>query len=257
VGVREQVLVKPKKIETERLESLCQRLCQWSLEASLAKVTESWQRGEKFDATALERLIYDQKERSHRLITLMRKCNEPALLSQEIMSGLDEFRDLHFLHWSDENQALLEAEDFERLQIRKGSLSTSEREEIQSHVTHTFRFLSQIPWTKELSNVPEIAYSHHERLNGKGYPRRLKAEDIPVQAKLMAISDVFDALVAHDRPYKPAVSVERSLEILEDEAKEGLLDGLLLRIFIEARVFEITTGPVHNNVNHKISSVRV
>ncbi len=92
--------------------------------------------------------------------------------------------------------------------------------------------------------MPEIAWAHHERLNGKGYPRRLTEPDIPVQSKLMAVSDVYDALTAADRPYKAAVSVERSLEILEQEAKVNLLDAEVLRIFLEAKIYERTIPTV-------------
>jgi len=126
------------------------------------------------------------------------------------------------------------------LRIPKGSLSTEERDEINSHVTHTFRFLSQIPWTAGLADLPEIAYAHHERLNGMGYPRGLKSPQIPPQSKLMAVADVYDALVAADRPYKVAVSVPRSLEILEDETRAGLLDAEVFRLFLEAKVYELT-----------------
>ncbi|NTW85792.1 MAG: hypothetical protein HGB30_06475, partial [Holophagaceae bacterium] len=132
--------------------------------------------------------------------------------------------------------------DISLLRIPKGSLSEDERDEIQNHVTYTYKFLSQIPWTSELAGVPDIAWAHHERLNGKGYPRQLKEPDIPVQSKLMAVSDVYDALTAADRPYKAAVSVERSLEILEQEAKVNLLDTEVLRIFLEARIYDRTTG---------------
>jgi len=130
--------------------------------------------------------------------------------------------------------------DLDLLKIPKGSLSEKERDEIQNHVTYTYRFLSQIPWTSELAGVPEIAWAHHERLNGKGYPRQLTEADIPVQSKLMAVTDVYDALTASDRPYKAAVSVERSLQILEQEAKVNLLDGEVLRIFLEAKIYERT-----------------
>ena len=88
--------------------------------------------------------------------------------------------------------------------------------------------------------MPEIAYAHHERLNGRGYPRRLTEPDIPVQSRLMAVTDVYDALTAADRPYKAAVSLERSLEILDQEARVNLLDKEALRIFIEARIYERT-----------------
>ena len=114
--------------------------------------------------------------------------------------------------------------------------------EIESHVTHTFRFLSQIPWTGDLKGVPDIAYAHHERMTGTGYPRKLGGDAIPVQSRAMAIADVFDALTARDRPYKGAVPLEKSLDILGEEAKHGHLDQPLLDLFIEAKVFERTLG---------------
>jgi HD-GYP domain-containing protein (c-di-GMP phosphodiesterase class II) len=126
------------------------------------------------------------------------------------------------------------------LSIRRGSLSEKERREIESHVTHTFEFLSQIPWTGEFERVPEIAFAHHEKLDGSGYPRRLTAAQIPIQSKMMTISDIFDALVAWDRPYKKSVPVERALDILRDEVRDGKLDGDLLNVFIEAKVYERT-----------------
>ncbi len=113
-----------------------------------------------------------------------------------------------------------------------------EYEQIQSHVVHTYQFLRQIPWTKELRRVPEIARSHHEKLNGGGYPDGWRAPDIPVQTRMMTISDIFDALTSRDRPYKPAVPVERALDILGQERKAGALDGDLLQIFIAVRPWD-------------------
>jgi len=98
--------------------------------------------------------------------------------------------------------------------------------------------LSQIPWGKTFSRLAVIAGSHHERLNGTGYPNRLRAEEIPLQSKMMSISDIFDALTASDRPYKRAVPVEKALEILGFEVKDQHVDGELVRIFTEARVWE-------------------
>ena len=101
------------------------------------------------------------------------------------------------------------------LSIPKGSLDAAERQQIESHVVHTFNFLSQIPWTKELRGVPEIARAHHEKLNGDGYPYKLRGDEIPLPTKMMTICDIFDALTASDRPYKRAVPIERALSILD------------------------------------------
>ena len=126
------------------------------------------------------------------------------------------------------------------LSIRKGSLSEEERVEIESHVTHTFEFLKKIPWTTELKGVPGIAYGHHEKLNGRGYPRRVTADAIPIQSRMMTVSDIFDALSAADRPYKKALPPERALDILKLEVNDGMLDRNLVDLFIEAKVYEKT-----------------
>jgi HD-GYP domain-containing protein (c-di-GMP phosphodiesterase class II) len=126
------------------------------------------------------------------------------------------------------------------LTIPKGSLDPEERVQIESHVIHSFRFLSQIPWTKELKRIPEIAKAHHEKLDGTGYPYHMKSEEIPFQSKMMTISDIFDALTARDRPYKRAVPVERALDIIGQEVKSQLLDPVLFQLFLEAKIFQLT-----------------
>ncbi|HEX8152354.1 MAG TPA: HD domain-containing phosphohydrolase, partial [Thermoanaerobaculia bacterium] len=114
----------------------------------------------------------------------------------------------------------------------------AERVEIESHVTHTFNFLQKIPWTRDLVGVPNIAYAHHEKLNGRGYPRKLTADDIPVQSRMMTVSDIYDALTAADRPYKRAVPTERAIDILRMEMNDGLLDPTLVHLFVDAKVYE-------------------
>ena len=242
VGVREQVLVKAKKIEGEHLDSIYQRLHQRALEAMRERMLEAWSKGRAYDHDAVGGLLRQQDEETSRLMELVRRSNEPTVLPQEVALELHLLEDLTYQHWSGDRRTLIERQDIDLLKITKGSLSEKEREEIQSHVTYTYKFLSQIPWTSELAGVPDIAWAHHERLNGKGYPRQLKEPDIPVQSKLMAVSDVYDALTAADRPYKAAVSVERSLEILEQEAKVNLLDAEVLRIFLEAKIYDRTMG---------------
>ena len=240
VGVREEVLVKAKKLQPDRLDRILQRLYQRDLEIVLELMTRAWDEGAPKDAAPFHALLQARRAESRRLVELVQRCNEPTVLPLEIAEQMDELESLEFVHHGGEAQRIFEPGDIAALRIPKGSLSEEEREEINSHVTHTFRFLRQIPWTGGLKDLPEIAYAHHERLNGRGYPRGLVSEQIPVQSKLMAIADVYDALVASDRPYKAAVSVPKSLQILEDEAKAGLLDAEALRIFMDAKIFELT-----------------
>ena len=242
VGVREQVLVKAKKLEPEKLEIVLQRLRQRGIEEALALLAEAWKGGAAYDPAAWESKVRDREAEAERLIALIRQSNEPTVLDQEVAQGLGLISELDFAHWSGARQPVLEGSDLAALRIKRGSLSESERLEIESHVTHTFRFLSQIPWTGNLKGVPEIAYAHHERMTGSGYPRKISGDSIPVQSRAMAIADVFDALTARDRPYKGAVPLEKSLDILGEEAKHGHLDQPLLDLFIEAKVFERTLG---------------
>ena len=121
-------------------------------------------------------------------------------------------------------------------------MDDQERSQIESHVSYTLNFLRQIPWTKEIKNIPAIASAHHEKLDGTGYPNNLFAPEIPIQAKMMTISDIYDALSATDRPYKKAVPAELALDILFDEAKRGLVDAELLNLFQEAEVFRLTSS---------------
>ncbi len=242
VGVREQVLVKAKKLDPSQLELILQRLRQRELEEALALLSQAWRRGDPFEGSRWEQVIQDRQAETEQLMHLVRLSNEPTVLAQEVAEGLGLLEDLTFTHWNGERREVVEPEHLASLRIRRGSLSEVERLEIESHVTHTFRFLERIPWTRDLAGIPEIAYAHHERLSGRGYPRQLGATEIPVQSRAMAIADVFDALTARDRPYKGAVPLEHSLAILEEEARDGAIDHPLLDLFIEAKVFERTTS---------------
>jgi hypothetical protein len=205
-----------------------------------AMLEESWRRGEPFDPTRRTLLLAGCREQTRKVMELITRCNEPQVLPQEVVESLEELTGLSFDSWDGSVSPILEPGDISSLRIAKGSLSAEEREQINKHVTHTYDFLRQIPWTPALAGLPDIAYAHHERLNGKGYPRGLMSAEIPVQSKLMAVPDVYDALAASDRPYKEAVTHARSLEILEAEARAGLLDEAALKIFIESGTCELT-----------------
>jgi len=132
---------------------------------------------------------------------------------------------------------MLEPQEFRFLSIRKGTLDPQERLEMESHVTHSFHFLTKIPWTPVMKGIPEIAYGHHEKLDGSGYPRGLTGGQIPLQARMMTIADIFDALTAQDRPYKRAVPATTALDILHDEARQGKLDPELLDVFVTQKIY--------------------
>ena len=128
-------------------------------------------------------------------------------------------------------QPLLTDEEADCLCIRKGTLTAEEREIMQSHVVVTGRILQEVTFPKMYAQVPKWAASHHELLNGKGYPDHITAEKIPPEVRLLTILDVFDALTARDRPYKPAMPLSKALSILHSMVEEGSVDGDILALF--------------------------
>jgi hypothetical protein len=167
-------------------------------------------------------------------------ANEPSVLPEDKASMLEFLSQQTYYDVAGKPHPMLDPQEFSFLSIRKGTLDPAERLEIESHVTHSFHFLSKIPWTPSMRGIPEIAYGHHEKLDGTGYPRKLKGDEIPIQARMMTIADIYDALTAQDRPYKPAVPVTKALDILTTEAQRGELDPDLLDVFIAKRVYDVT-----------------
>jgi HD-GYP domain-containing protein (c-di-GMP phosphodiesterase class II) len=245
VGVREKVLIKGKKLYVGELLLIRQRFgfIKRSLEADhlRAKLEQSL-RG-LATPELLAQMDRDFEARQAELDEYLRMIvhsNEPTILEEESFRTLLDLTTRTYTDSDGNLQPYLTANEVSALSIRRGSLSEKERREIESHVTHTFRFLSEIPWTREYRKVPDIAYAHHEKIDGSGYPRKLAGADIPIQSRMMTISDIFDALVAWDRPYKKSVPVQKALDILHEECNAGKLDRALLDIFVEAKVYERT-----------------
>ncbi|EMN49131.1 GAF domain protein [Leptospira interrogans str. L1207] len=245
VGVREKVLVKSKKLEDYELE-----LIRWRFEY-IKKDIESRILQKKTDylkkhgavgfadyETSLEFELRVEYQKLDQMFQIVVDSNEPSILEESNFQKLEEIAKVNYSTTGGEKLSLISPYEFGFLTIKKGSLDFAERKEIESHVEHTFQFLSKIPWTGDLKMVPSIAHAHHEKLDGTGYPRGLTADSIPIQSKIMAISDIFDALTDKDRPYKRAVPIERALDILQMEARENHVDQDLLKIFIEGKVYD-------------------
>lgn len=247
VGVREEVLVKAKKLYPSQLELIKKRFqyIKRALEVQSLRKKLAYVMREGSDHSLAVMAEHDG-ELAHQFaeldgfMDLILKANEPTVLPEKTSEKLVEIAGWSFQDPDSAPEALLAPEELRLLSIPKGSLDADERLQIESHVIHSFKFLSQIPWTKELKNIPSIARAHHEKLDGSGYPYHMKENEIPLQAKIMTISDIFDALTARDRPYKRAVPVERALDIIGQEVKSQLLDPNLFNLFIEAKIFELT-----------------
>ncbi len=253
-GVRDDVLGKAKKLYPAQLEAVQNRFdyLREQVEARYErrKVRALLEMPREEALAAVTALESERAERCAKLeeeFAAISHANEPTVVPAGTPSGtferLFEIARKSYRDPRGAERALLTPDEVRFLTIPQGSLDGDEREQIESHVLRSFSFLMQIPWTREMRGVPEIAGAHHEKLNGTGYPYRLKGDEIPVQARMMTICDIFDALSASDRPYKQAMSPERALAILDDSVKRDELDADLFRLFIEGRVYDLAATP--------------
>ena len=242
VGVREHILVKAKKLIPGQLEVIEARFAFIERSVQVKYATEKLEalRGRSNGSTLqeIDRRLEEEILQLDRWMRSIVTANEPTVMPIDKASTLEVLSQQTYTDLNGRSHPMLEPQEFRFLSIRKGTLDPQERLEMESHVTHSFQFLSKIPWTPVMRGIPEIAYGHHEKLDGSGYPRRLAGDQIPIQARMMTISDIYDALTAQDRPYKKAVSTSTALDILHEEASQGKLDKELLEIFVTRKIFE-------------------
>jgi response regulator RpfG family c-di-GMP phosphodiesterase len=257
VGVRESVLVKEKKLTAGSLENIQyrillakERLKTQSLSKQIAMLRSGGLDESRF--TELDRQLAVDTNLLDEFYRSIVEANEPSMLKEdnrEMLERINAYR----MESQDADLSIITPEELDLLSIAKGSLSPAERKEIESHVVHTQNFLNHIPWTKEFSNVPTIAAAHHEKLDGTGYPYGMIESEIPLPSKIMTICDIYDALTASDRPYKPAMKAETAIDVLVEESKRGLIDSDLVKVFIDAKVFHVIDSKEYST-SHEFSS---
>jgi len=241
VGVREHILVKAKKLVPGQLEVIQSRFefIERSVQVKYATDKLEAMRAGKEGATLeeIDRRLQEEMAQLEQWAQSVVASNEPTVLPEDKASTIEFLSQQTYVDIAGRPHPMLEPQEFRFLSIRKGTLDPQERLEMESHVTHSFHFLTKIPWTPIMKGIPEIAYGHHEKLDGSGYPRGLTGEQIPLQARMMTISDIYDALTAQDRPYKRAVPPVVALDILHAEAREGKLDSELLDVFVTRQIY--------------------
>lgn len=169
----------------------------------------------------------------------LRRCNTGT----EAMRPEDQqrVRDIAAMrHWRNPQgvqTSFLTAEEVENLTIRSGTLNQAERDTINYHIVATIKMLETLPWPRHLQNVPEYAGGHHERMDGKGYPRGLTREQMSLQARMMGIADIFEALTAADRPYKSGMTLSQAIAIMCKMRDNGHIDPDLFEVFVRERVY--------------------
>jgi HD-GYP domain-containing protein (c-di-GMP phosphodiesterase class II) len=265
VGIPEALLGKQKKLYPEQLEVIRHRfaLAQRTQEMECAQAKFKYllehsthqhlddpsasscphcQRLDQFDA----QLTQTVKTLNH-YWELLTELNEPDVLltrqfqafSEETSAQLTALAEYTYRDVDGVTKPLISQSEMRQLLVPRGNLTQEERSGIEAHVTHTYHFLKRIPWTKHLKGVPVIAYGHHEKLDGTGYPQGLKQDEISIQTQILTIADIYDALTASDRPYKRRLPMDTALKILRQEATKNKINSDLVELFEQRQVFTV------------------
>jgi HD-GYP domain-containing protein (c-di-GMP phosphodiesterase class II) len=244
VGVSEETLIKKNKLPPvmeARVETRF-ALIRKTLEADAAEaradvISEKGRQGAATDLADIEAKLADDLERLARYWAAVEDANIPRILEGEAADVLLEIAGHTFIDPDGKEQAYVTPHELHFLQIPRGSLDENERRQIQSHVVHSYDFLLNIPWTEELARIAEIVRGHHEKLDGSGYPDGVTGDRLSLETRIMTVCDIFDALTASDRPYKKAMPVEEALQVLQREARDGMLDQDIVDLFVKSGVY--------------------
>jgi HD-GYP domain-containing protein (c-di-GMP phosphodiesterase class II) len=245
VGVSEETLVKKNKLPPvmeARVEARF-ALIRMTLEADAAKaraeaIAEHGKPGAAADLTAIDAKLAGDLETLSQYWKAVEDANIPRVLAEEAAAVLQEIAERTFIDPDGKEQAYITPHELHFLQIRRGSLDENERRQIEAHVVHSYDFLLNIPWTEELARVAKIVRGHHEKLDGSGYPDGVTGEELSLETRIMTVCDIFDALTASDRPYKKAMPVEKALQVLKWEARDGMLDKDVVELFVKSGVYK-------------------
>jgi HD-GYP domain-containing protein (c-di-GMP phosphodiesterase class II) len=244
VGVREHILLKAEKLLPEQRAAICARfqsikhaLERTALRRKIALLGHPPSPSRADRLASIDAHLHGRLAETEEILRFLLDCNRPTVQAE---GNFERLRAIAARTYDVGNgpEPFLTADEVEALGVRQGSLTAADRRMIESHVTATYEFLCAIPWSRSLENVPVIAYGHHEKLNGAGYPRGLSGTEIGIPTRMMTIADIYDALTAGDRPYKKSLPPGQALDILQAEARAGKVDADLLEVFVEAKVYE-------------------
>ena len=253
-----EIVEKAKKLQTifDRIQYIRLRMAYISqriiLEGQNAKIEILQNGSDSEKLKALETETHNKLEEIKEIREFINKCNEPGeFLDDETLERLKEISQKTYIDDEEKQQPFLKDDELVNLSIRRGSITEVERKKMQDHAAVTLKMLKQIPFTKKLKNIPDFAGAHHEFINGKGYPLGLKGDEIPFEGKLMAVTDIAEALTASDRPYKKAMPLETVNRILRSMAEKEELDNNLVELFIEKEVYKTYQEKYENSNGDK------
>ncbi|MCP4672667.1 MAG: HD domain-containing protein, partial [Desulfobacula sp.] len=215
----------------------------WDLFITNQKLTAAHEKIALLDHTQKEKLFTEIDERCSEKINDLEKEFEILSRINSTKESLDKnlIGQLKKIHEKSDiingkKEHYLSDDEYKNLSIFRGTLTPKERDIINSHVSLSHKILNKLPWPKKLANIPSIAGAHHEKLDGSGYPLHLKKENLNIQARILAIADIFEALSAQDRPYKRAMPLSQTIETLEQMGKSRLLDNDIIKIFFQSKI---------------------
>ncbi|HMQ10553.1 MAG TPA: HD domain-containing phosphohydrolase [Oligoflexia bacterium] len=245
IGVREHILSKANKLYPHELPAIFNELDlilnELTLYYAQLKI-DHLEQYKKVDIHLFAQFDLDviqMKKNIDQLKTLLTAANQPGETTKHALEKIEKLLEL-IKESAKTTRIVVNQDQLQRLKIESGTLTQAERLQIQEHVTNSFMFLQRIPWTRSFEKVPEIAFSHHEKIDGSGYPRGLKGNQIPLESRIMTVADIFDALVSLDRPYKKALPIKDALTILKQEAARQKIELDLVNLFIQKNVYKAT-----------------
>ena len=240
-----EIVEKAKKLQTIfdrihyirlRMDYIIQKV---KLEGQQKKIELLERKADLAEIKKVELKSEKQIQEMEDIRSFINKCNEPGeFLEDETLDKLKEISLRTYLDNEGQQQPFITEDELLNLSIRRGSITDAERKKMQDHAAVTLKMLKQIPFTKKLKNIPSFAGAHHEFINGKGYPLGLKGDEIPFEGKLMAVTDIAEALTASDRPYKKAMPLETVYRILRSMAGNGELDNDMVELFINEEIYK-------------------
>ena len=247
VGISECLLGKAEKLHPEQLDAIEARfaLIESSSETAMLREVLHERAGAQpetqLDAVAQQ--LAPLRDELASLRGLIRELSRGDTVDEDAIARVRQLGARSFTDLQGNAQPFLTPYEIESLDSGAGTLTPQQRSEIERHVTLSFEVVRQIPWPSPLSRVPDLVHAHHEKLDGSGYPRGLRGSEIPVEARILTLCDMFDAVTAYDRPYRAALPLDAGLEFLRWEAGAGRLDCELVELFVEQRVFEARPTP--------------
>lgn len=228
IGISENILTKKNKLSSINMELIRYRFSYIKSNLTLKKVEGT--------INFKEDEVLNNIDEYYKFLD---NINLKQHIEREEIDSIKKIYNKEFLDPVGEKKHLITENELENIIVLRGNLSKKERKIINMHPVYTYEILKTIPWIESLKRIPKIALQHHEKLDGSGYPNRLKESSILIPARIITIADMYEALTSIDRPYKRSFSADKALEIIKEEVSLGKLDKDLFDIFLNEEIYNV------------------